>query len=265
MKLQDKRIWITGASSGIGEALAIALAEHGARLVLSARRVDKLQQLQQRLIQPQFHQAIVLDQSLPEQIERTVQSVLAGFGEIDILINNAGVSCRALARETQLVVSRQVMELNYFGTVALTQALLPVLLRQSSPMVVTIASVAGRVGGKTLSSYAASKHAILGYMDSLRAEESANGLSVLNVCPGFVITNITRNALTASGEPFGEMAKATAAGISAAQCAEQIIRAMRRQQAELVVGRGISRWAPLLNRLSPTLVRMLAARKDYRE
>ncbi|XOV79799.1 MAG: SDR family oxidoreductase [Aestuariibacter sp.] len=263
MDIQHKTIWITGASSGIGAGLASALASQGARLVLSARSEDKLRLLKESLRKSDSHYIAPLDLANHDSIRSACDDILGQGIEIDMLINNGGVSQRGLVRDIALSVHRNVMEVNYFGTIALTQMLLPNLLKNHGK-VVNIASVAGKVGGQSMSGYAGSKHALIGFMDCLRAEEEQNGLTVLNVCPGFVQTNISRNALTADGSRFGEMAESIANGISVEQCTSAIIKAIKKEQREIIIGTGLSGWAPFIKRFFPNLLMTLAARKNIR-
>jgi short-subunit dehydrogenase len=261
MHVKDKVIWVTGASSGIGKALSEALAQQGAKLILSSRNEEQLHSLKQTLANSQDHQVLALDLSKPEQLEDSVK--LLADQSVDILINNGGISQRGFARDIQLNVHRDVMEINYFGTIQLTQLVLPRLL-QSRGMVVNISSVAGKVGGQSMSGYAASKHALIGYMDCLRAEETNNGLQVLNVCPGFVQTQISVNALTENGKPFGGVADSIAQGITAEECALSIINGIKANKKEITVGKGLSRWAPLIKRISPNLLHKFAAKENIR-
>ena len=269
MNIKNKKIWITGASSGIGEALAIECAKQGAILVLSARNETKLNELKAQLINSESHQVVLLDLAKADEVTAIVNQYISEHGTVDILINNGGVSQRGSARETQLNVQRQVMEVNYFGTVAITQALLPSMLlatnESSKAMIVTVSSVAGKVGGKSMSGYSASKHAIIGYMDCLRAEESANGLHVLTICPGFVQTNISVNALVEDGSTFGRVAGSIKHGISVEECAKKIIEAIEQEKNEVVIGKGMSYWAPTISRLFPNTFKKLAAKKNFRE
>lgn len=264
MQLRDKTVWITGASSGIGKALAQACAAQGARLILSARRIDALEQVRQTLPNSQQHWVIPLDLAMPELAAKTINDNLPALPPVDILINNAGISQRSRIADTQLDVYRQVMEVDYFGTVAVTQALLPMLIARKG-MVVTIASVAGKVAGQGMSGYSAAKHAIVAFMDSLRAETATDGLQVLTVCPGFVQTDISRNSLTGDGSQFGELSSSIANGISAQDCATQIIRGIEHNKREIIIGKGLSRWAPLIKRLFPLWFMSLSARMAGRD
>ena len=268
MNINNKKIWITGASSGIGEALARECANQGASLILSARNKEKLTLLKTQLANSERHLIVPLDLAVAEQVSSIVSEHINVHGSVDILVNNGGISQRGSARETQLDVQRQVMEVNYFGTVAMTQAVLPSMLASSKPtkgMVVTVSSVAGKVGGKSMSGYSASKHAIIGYMDCLRAEESVNGLQVLTICPGFVQTNISVNAMLADGSQFGKVAGSIKHGIAVDDCARKIVKAIEQDKSEVVIGKGISGWAPTIARLFPDTFKKMVAKKNFRE
>ncbi len=263
MNINNKTIWITGASSGIGEALAIECANQGAKLILSARNSEKLQLLKDKLTHPEQHLVLPLDLSEPEKLSVQVASIVES-NPVDILINNGGISQRGTAIDTKLSVQRQVMEVNYFGTIALTQCVLPKMIAANKGMIVTISSVAGKVGGQGMSGYSASKHAIIGYMDCLRAEESCNGLQVLTICPGFVQTNISVNAMTEDGQTFGKVAKSIKEGIAVDDCAMQILKAIKADKSEVVIGKGLSYWAPTIYRFFPNLFRKIVAAKNIR-
>lgn len=155
MNLTNRRIWLTGASSGIGEALAYECAQKGARLILSARNEIKLQEVKQQLINSDSHIIVPLDLSQADTIKAIVEPVIEQYGAIDILINNGGISQKGLSRETLTSVQRQVMEVNYFGTIAMTQAVLPTMIKAQKGMIASVASVAGLVGGKSMSGYSA--------------------------------------------------------------------------------------------------------------
>lgn len=265
LDIKNKVIWITGASSGIGEALAKACADKGAKLVLSARNTDKLNQLKNELPHSANHRVVPLDLANPEGIADIVSPAISTIGAIDILVNNGGISQRGFAINTELSVQKQVMEVNYFGTIAMTQAVLGHMKKAGRGMIVNVASVAGLVGGKSMSGYSASKHAVIGYMNSLRAEETVNGIHVLNVCPGFVQTQISVNAFNGDGSKFNAMAGSIKNGISVDSCAKQMITAIEQEKAQVIIGKGISYWAPTIYRFFPTLFRKLSSSKNYRE
>jgi len=265
MNLANKTIWLTGASSGIGEALAFECAKKGAKLILSARNEEKLRQVKQRLDNSDRHLVVPLDLAQADSLKAIVDPVIAQCGNIDILINNGGISQKGLARDTLTSVQRKVMEVNYFGTIAMTQTLLPSMIAAKKGMIASVASVAGLVGGKSMSGYSASKHAVIGYMDCLRAEESSNGIQVLNICPGFVQTQISVNAFKANGEKYQHMAHSIETGIPVSECAEKIVLAIEAEKAQVIIGKGLSYWAPTIYRFLPSLFRKISAKKNFRE
>lgn len=259
MQLQGKTIWLTGASSGIGEALAVALAAAGARLILSARSAEKLAAVRQRCHAPERHAVVALDLSTVEQLPAAVATVLAAHGPIDILINNAGIGQRASVLETRLAVERQIMELNYFAAVELTRALLPHLLSRPAAMVVSVASVMGKFATPRRSAYCASKHALVAFMDALRAELHDSRVRVLTVCPGYINTPFSLSALQGDGQPQGQMDPGQLHGMAPAKCAAGIVQAMRREQAELWIG-GKEIFGIYLKQICPPLLRRLVSR-----
>ena len=249
-RFAGKVVWITGASSGIGEALAVALAREGARLVLSSRRLDELERVRSDLARPGEHFCLPLDLAQSGTFPALTAQVLEKFGRMDILVNNGGVSQRALAANALLEVERAMMEVNYFGTVALTKAVLPSMLARGAGHLVVISSVMGYVGVPGRSTYSASKHALHGYFDTLRAELWRTGLKVTLVCPGYVQTKVSINALGAQGEKHGETDATHIRGITAERCAEATLRAIARGKEEISVG-GNETWAITLKRFLP--------------
>ncbi len=169
MSFYSQTIWITGASSGIGEALVYELSQQGAILILSARNIEQLQQVKSQCSNSQQHQVIPLDLTDTKSLESAVTQVLKGVEKIDILIHCGGISQRSLVQDTDLAVDRQIMETNYFGTSALTKGIVPSMLQHQSGQIVVISSVVGYFGTLFRSAYAASKHALHGFFDSLRA------------------------------------------------------------------------------------------------
>lgn len=235
---KNKRIWITGASSGIGEALAKALAEHGAQLILSARNEVEINRVSAACLKAGASSVLVqpLDLEQHDRIPSIVESVLNKVGKVDILINNGGVSQRSLAQETSLEVDKKLMAINYFGTVALTKALLPNMLIHQLGHIVTITSLTGKFGTAYRSSYAASKHALHGFFDSLRSELSEAHIKVTLICPGFVHTNVSRNALTGDGAKLGTMDEATEKGMDPDRLAHKILQAIENGKEEAYFG-----------------------------
>jgi dehydrogenase/reductase SDR family member 7B len=235
---QQKRVWITGASSGIGEALALALAARGAHLILSARKVAELERVAAACSQAGAASVLVqpLDLAKQDELPTIVAEVLRLSGKVDILINNGGISQRSLAKDTSLSVDRQLMEVNYFGTVALTKAILPTMLTHQLGHIVTITSLMGKFGAPLRSSYAGAKHALHGFFDSLRAELAQTPIKVTLICPGYVRTNISINALTGSGQQQGTMDEATNKGMTPEALAKGILRAVENGKNEAYFG-----------------------------
>lgn len=234
--LANKTIWITGASGGIGEGLAYALARRGARLLLSARRAERLDEVRSACAHPDAHMVLPLDLAQPDTLAEVAQQALALAGGLDVMIHNGGISQRARVTETDLSVDRRIMEVNYFGTVALTKALLPAMLEQGSGHFVVVSSVTGKFGAAQRSTYAASKHALHGFFDTVRAELYDQGIRVTMVCPGFVHTDISRNALSGDGTKHNIMDEAQKNGISVERCVNAIVRAIEHEKDEIYVG-----------------------------
>jgi short-subunit dehydrogenase len=248
-RFEGKWLWITGASSGIGEACARAFAREGAKLVLSARRRDELERVardcaaSEVVIEP-------MDQGELDSLGPLVERVLARTGGVDVMVHNAGVSQRSRAIDTKLSVDERIMRVNYLGPVALTKALLPSMIARKSGQFVVVSSLVGIFGTPLRSSYSASKHALHGFFESLRAEHHRDGIRVTIVCPGFVQTEVSRNALTGDGSAQGTMDEATAKGITAEECAQGLIDATAREREEALVG-GKETLAVYLKRYAP--------------
>jgi dehydrogenase/reductase SDR family protein 7B len=250
---ENKVIWITGASSGIGEAMAHELARRGARLVLSARRADVLEAVRLRCDRPDKHLVLPMDMTDPGQFRTQTEVVLSTFGHIDMLINNAGVSQRSLVKDTPIEVDRQIMELDFFGPVALAKTVLPHMLARGTGHLVAVSSVVGLVATPYRSAYASAKHAIIGFHDALRAEVNAAGLKVSVLCPGFVRTNVSLSALTSDGTPHGKVDAQQDKAMSAEVFARKAVDGLARGQGRIVIA-GKERLAVYLGRLSPALL-----------
>jgi short-subunit dehydrogenase len=236
--LNNKVVWLTGASSGIGEALAYQFAGKGAKLILSARRKKELERVKgncAKETQPNIR-VLPLDLSQPSTLMLCTEAAVQMFGHIDILINNGGISQRGLIKDTNLDVDRKLMEINYFGAVALTKYLLPHFIRQKHGHYVVVSSLTGKFGTPYRSGYAASKHALHGFYDAVRAEHFNDGIKVTMICPGFIRTNLTYQALTGDGSPLNKMDEAQYKGKSPSWCASKIVVAIRRQKQEVYIG-----------------------------
>ncbi len=237
MFYKDKVIWITGASSGIGEYLVYALAEQGAKLIISSRKEQELERVKGNCPEGSTVMVQPLDVADFDRIPQVAEAVIEEFGMIHILINNAGISHRDTVLHTQLDVFQKLMDVNYFGTVALTKAVLPTMKKQQFGHIVVMSSVLGKMGVPWRSGYCASKHALHGFFDSLRAEVYEDNLKVTLICPGFVKTNVTINALKGDGSKNNQMAESTAGGFEPAEFAPKVLRAVQKEKPEVYIGR----------------------------
>jgi len=256
MELPGKTVWITGASSGIGEALAHELSARGARLVLSARRRDELERVRTACARPDDHSVVVLDLANPASLEAAARDVLDRLGAPDVVVHNAGVSQRARAEDTGMAVVRRLLEVDFFGTVGLTLHVLPAMLARGSGRFVVVSSLVGKIGTPLRSAYSAAKHALHGWFDSLRAEVHDRGVGVTIVCPGFVRTPLPIHALTGDGAPQGTMDRAQQRGLDPARVAHRLARAIEREEDELLIA-GKERFAVHIARFFPGLFRRL--------
>lgn len=235
--LAGKVVWVTGASAGIGEALVEAFAKEGCKIILTARREEELKRVQKEAGLDDSNSLILpMDLSKVESIPAGVEKAKQKFPDIDILVCNAGISQRALARDTQLNVDRKIMELNYFANIALAKAVLPGMIARKAGRFVVISSVMGKMSVPLRSAYAASKHALHGFFDGLRIEEYKNNIKVTIICPGYVKTNVSINALTGTGAVNGKMEEGQAKGILPEKLAKRILTVVKRNREEVYVG-----------------------------
>jgi dehydrogenase/reductase SDR family protein 7B len=255
----NKVVWITGASSGIGEALAYAFSAAGAKLLLSSRRTEELEKVRKNCLHPELTRVLPMDLLEFGSFDAHVAEALGSFGQVDIMVHNGGVSQRSLVEETDLSVHRRVMELDYFSYVALTRALLPHFLERKAGHFVVMSSVMGKIGTPMRSAYAAAKHALHGFFDCLRAEVAGVKVRVTVLTPGYVQTNIAQHALTKDGKPLGVSSRNIEKGLSADRAAAQILRAVRRGAFEAYIGkRSGESVALLLNRFAPRVLMRMA-------
>lgn len=249
-------VWITGASSGIGEALAKAFSHSGARVVLSARNTAELNRVRQECVAAGADAGTLLVLPLDvldyDALPNAVQSVLQAFGRIDLLINNAGTSQRSFCLETDLQVYRTLLELNVIAQIALTKAVLPVMVAQGSGHVLVTASVAGKVGAPLRTGYCAAKHAVMGFFDALRTEVAYLGIKVTTIVPGFIRTSIGSNALTGTGAPAGKQDEDIESGMDVTECADVILQGIAGGVEEIAVGSGPEMGLLELKRQDPT-------------
>ncbi|HKL15635.1 MAG TPA: SDR family oxidoreductase [Balneolaceae bacterium] len=260
MYYKNKVAWITGASSGIGEALAYALNKKGARLILSARREDELNRVKANCSgDPERVVVLPLDLTKTDTLPDKAREAGLFFGGVDILFNNGGISQRALALESEMESIRKLMEINFFGTIALTKAVVPGMIDRGHGHVVVISSVMGKIGTKYRSAYAASKHALHGWFDCLRQEVQDQGVNVTIVCPGYIKTEITRNAITADGSTYGEMGDAHKKAMTPERFSEKLLPKVSAGKDEVYIG-GKEIMAVYLKRLSPKLLNKILSR-----
>lgn len=259
----QKVVWITGASSGIGEALALELARAGANLVLSARRVEELERVKQSTqLPPERVMVLPLDVTKFELAAEKAAEIMARFGRIDVMVHNAGVSQRSYVQDTSLEVYQRIMDVDFFSTVALTKAVLPFMIEQKSGHFIVISSVAGKVGIPLRSGYNAAKHALHGFYDSLRAEVFQNNIRVTVACPGYIKTNVSVNALDSQGEKYGKMDANQEQGMSANVCAQKILEAAAHDQKETYIGGAKELAAVYLRRLWPNFLFKMVRQKQ---
>lgn len=233
---KDKVIWITGASSGIGEALAIELAKREARVILSARREDQLWKVAAETKLADLDLMVLpFDLNDTSKASALAASIINKFGRIDMLVNNGGISQRAEAEKTTIETDRELMEVNYFSAVNLTRAVLPYMKRQKGGHIIVISSVAGKFGFYLRSGYSAAKHALHGFFESFRLETEKDNIKTLIVCPGKVKTHISFNAVTDNGK-HGKMDPSHENAMSAEECAKIILKAVQNGDEEILVG-----------------------------
>ena len=262
MFFKDKVVWITGASSGIGKAVALALSQKEATLILSSRTIEKLEEVKMLCEHPDKVKLLKVDLDDYHQLDKLVQEAISLFGKVDILINNGGISQRSLAIDTGITVDTRIFNTNYFGTVALSKALLPYFVSRKEGHFVVVTSVVGKIGTPLRSSYAASKHALHGFFDSLRAEVHKDNIVVTLICPGFVNTEISMNALTGDGSPQNSMDKGTANGLSPEYFAKRMLKAISRKKQEAVIGGKLEVLAVYIKRFFPRVLANMIRKLD---
>ena len=264
MAFADSVIWITGASSGIGESIALELGRtEKVKLVLSARREDELQRVAKQTGLPASDVLVLpMDMTEIEHLPGYVETVRQRFGRIDYVFQNAGITQRSAVIDTDFSVYKRIMDVNFFGVIALTKAMLPLMLEQGKGHFVVTSSVAGKLATKQRSGYCASKHALQGFFDALRAETYDSGLRVTIVCPGYIKTGISLNALGANGQVHGKMDANQEKGMAADDFARRLLRAVSQEKEEVYIG-GTEIYAIYLKRFLPGLLsRMLRKRKE---
>ncbi len=263
MSFESKVVWVTGASSGIGEALANALLAQGAYVILSGRRADALRALADQA--PERTMVLAFDTTDYERLPAMVEQAWNWRGRIDLLINNAGISQRSLALDTSLDVYRQLIEVDYMAPLALTQAVLPRLVGQGGGQLAVVSSVAGKVGTALRTGYCGAKHAVVGYFEALRAEvEEAYGIGVSVIIPGSVRTDIAKNALEGSGSARGRSDANIENGIDPVAAAQTILDGLAARQHDIVVAEGMELGALQLRTSDPAKLFMITGKEGAR-
>ncbi|MDR2010439.1 MAG: SDR family oxidoreductase [Bacteroidales bacterium] len=236
-RFENKTVWITGASSGIGEACAYIFAQEKANLILTARKADVLSKVQKKCTEL-GGKCEILPYNLADidEIPELVRTALNFFGKIDIIYNNAGISQRALTGDTIFEVDKKIMDVNFFAPVAITKLLLPEMIKNGGGTIAVTTSISGRFGFPLRSAYCSSKHALYGFFETVHAEYYDKNIRVVLVCPGRVKTNISFYALEHDGKQHSKMDDGQAGGISTEKAAKKIVNAIYKQKQEILVG-----------------------------
>jgi short-subunit dehydrogenase len=245
--------WITGSSSGIGRSIAQYILRNNGKVILSSRNKDALEKVASECnISNDNYLVLPLDLENMADVNLLVDKVIEKFSRIDFLINNGGISQRSIVAETSIEVDRRIMETNFFGSVILTKAVLPIMIRQQSGHIIAVSSVVGKFGFPLRSAYSASKQALHGFFESLRAENVVNNIFVSIIIPGRINTYISNNALSKDGTKHGELDKGQANSMSPDKAAPVIIKGILKHKKEIMVGGKellmvhIRRWFPRL-------------------
>jgi len=237
MKLKDKTIWITGASSGVGEGMAKVFHREGADIILSARREAELERVKAACTAgPGGVHIVPFDMTDAGQRERAAREVLGEFERLDVLVNNAGIGQRSAAKDTLIDVERRIMEVDFFGPVALTKLVLPRMIEQQGGHLVVTSSMAGKHAVPHHSAYCAAKHALHGYFDTLRVEHLDDNIDVTLLVIAGIKSNVFQHALTGDGSEYGASSWDDGNGITAEECAERVVDGMLNREYELVIG-----------------------------
>ena len=249
---ENRVAWVVGASSGIGAEIALQCNAAGGIVVLSARNEAKLKAVQSRLKFPEKSMILSLDLEDQTKFSEKTKTVIDAFGKIDFLYNNGGLSQRGEAASTALEIDRRIMEINYFGNIGLTKAVLPYMQKQKSGHIIVISSIAGKFGFYLRSAYAASKHALQGFYESVLLEEAKNNIFVTMAYPGKINTEISKSALNDQGEAHGKMDHNQETGMSAAVCVKKLLKAVTKRKKSILIGNK-EIWAVYIKRFSPAL------------
>ncbi len=261
MHFKNKVVWITGASSGIGAELAWQLAAQNAKLILTARNEAALINIQKKCLeQTSFCKIVISDLSKQNETEIAVVNAWEQFQKIDVVFLNAGVTQRSLAFETQMEVYRALMEINFFAPVIITQKLFPFFEKQGSGHIVAISSMAGLMGFPYRSGYAAAKHALMGYFETLQTENAVAGVDYTIISPGRINTPISASALTKDGTPHLRNDVGQINGIPVEECVTKILNAVENKKKHIIIARG-EYWLWVIKWFAPQLFYKIAHKK----
>jgi len=237
MNFNNKVIWITGASSGIGKGLALALSEYNCQLILSSRRKEALEAVKKLCKFPERVAIIPFDLADYENLKPVALNAIQTFGKVDVLINNGGISQRSLVIDTDISVDKKLMAIDYLGTVALSKAILPHFVERQSGHFVTVTSLMGKFSSPYRSGYCGAKHALHGFFDALRFEHDKDNIKVTMICPGFVNTNVAKNALTGDGSQQQTQDTATENGLPVEVFVKRMLNAIEKEKFEAYIGK----------------------------
>ena len=263
MTFKNKVIWITGASSGIGKALALELSQHDCKLILSSRREATLLDVKNQCIDPKNVEILAFDLADYLTMKPIAEKAISFFGKVDILINNGGISQRSLIIDTDISVDKKLMDVDYLGTVGLSKALLPHFVGNQSGHFVTVTSLMGKFSSPYRSAYCGAKHALHGFFDALRLEHDKDHIKVTMICPGFVNTNIARNALTGDGSLLDQQDTATENGLEVSIFVKRMLKAIKKEKFEAYIGKGETKGI-YLKRFFPKLLHKVVLKSPVR-
>jgi short-subunit dehydrogenase len=263
MNFKNKVIWITGASSGIGKGLALELSKQDCKIILSSRNLEQLLEVQKNCNNPENIKVLAFDLANYSNMKLVVENAIQLFGRIDVLINNGGISQRSPIIETSIEVDKKLMEIDYLGTVALSKALLPHFVANQSGHYVVVSSLMGKFSSPFRSAYCGAKHALHGFFDALRLEHDKDHIKVTMICPGFVNTDVARNALTADGSKQGYQDDMTQNGLDVDVFVKRMLKAIQKEKYEAYIGK-FEAFGVYVKRFFPKLLHKMVLRSKVR-
>ncbi|MEQ3664676.1 MULTISPECIES: SDR family oxidoreductase [unclassified Olleya] len=237
MTFKNKVVWITGASSGIGKGLVLALSKLDCQIIISSRKETDLNLIKQLCLKPENIAILPIDLANYDNMKPIVAKAISLFGSVDLLINNGGISQRSLIIDTDISVDKKLMEIDYLGTIALSKALLPHFIKNQSGHYAVVTSLMGKFSSPYRSGYCGAKHALHGFFDAMRMEHEKDNVKVTLICPGFVNTNIAKNALIGDGSLQNSQDKATENGLSITEFSTRMLKAIKQEKFEAYIGK----------------------------